>query len=319
MALGESLGGIIGGVINLADPPQGSKKYAKQALGLWRDLPEPEYDDRDIPWQQLLLAGEITPEIYEAVVTGDVAQIQEDPQTREAQLRAMLGMEQVSREGLPLQDRLLAEEAQRAVGSEFGRANDAIMQNLAARGRAGGGSELAARLAASGAAAEMARGMGSDLAQQSVGNRLMALREAERMGGSIRGQDVQTANLNAQMQNRYNEWLSNLRTQAAQNAAQSRQAAQNANLQQRQRLSDANILGRMGTAQQNQARRNDLQDRLFRARTQKVQGQTGALQGVAQAQLAREQAKAENIKGVAGGVGGIVDSVTQLVGGGYGG
>lgn len=313
--IGAGLGDLVGGIINLADPGTGPKKYYKDELGVWREIPLPEYDPRDINWQQLLTTGELTPEIYEPVITGDVSTIQEDPVTRDAQLRALLGMEQVSREGLPLQDRLLADEAQRAVAGEFSRANEGIIRNLAARGRAGGGTELAARLAASGAGAEMARGLGSDLAQQSVANRLMALREAERMGGSIRGQDVNTAALNSQMANRFNEWLSNLRTTAAMNAARARDEAQRYNLGQRQRLHEANVLGRFQTQRENQARRDDLADRLFRARVQKATGMTGAYRGLAEAQAARQAAKQQNVRSVAGGTGSIIDSILASRGG----
>ena len=246
IGLGAGLGDLIGGIINLADKDRGVKRYAKQGLELWRALQEPQYSDEVIPWQQLLLQGELSPETYEPFVAGDVSQITEDPALREAQLRAMLGFEQVGREGLPLQDRLLADEAQRAVASEFGRANEGIIRNLAARGRAGGGSELSARLQASGAGAELARGLGSDLARESIQNRLMGMREAGRMAGETRGMDAQTAALNAQMQNRYNEFLSNLKTTAAMNAARERARVGEANLGQRQRLHEANVLGAYG-------------------------------------------------------------------------
>jgi len=315
MAIGAGLGGLVGGIINAADPSQGSKKYAKQALGLWRDLPEPDYSDEIIPWQQLLLAGQITPETYEAIAEPNAAQVGEDPAMREMQLRAALGFEQVGREGLPLQDRLLADEAQRSLAGEFSRANEGIMSNLAQRGRAGGGTELAARLAASGSGAEMARGMGSDLAMQSIQNRLMGMREAGGMAGDIRGQDADVGALNAEMTNRYNEFLASLRTGAARDAAGSRERAQQYNVGQAQRLSDANTLGGYESRLGERGRQDDLQDRLYTARMNKIKGQTGALDWVGQAQNARETAKEErtNALGLAGGS--IVDSLLAAFGG----
>lgn len=314
--IGAGLGDLVGGIINLSDPGRDGKRYAKDHLGVWREIPDPEYDPRDIGWQQLLLTGELTPETYEPVVTGDVSTITEDPALREAQIRAMLGMEQVSREGLPLQDRLLGDEAQRAVAGEFSRANEGIIRNLAARGRAGGGTELAARLATSGAGAEMARGMGSDLAQQSISNRLMAMREAERMAGATRGQDFQTAARNSEMQNRFNEWLSGLKTTAAMNAARARGDAQKYNLDNRQRLAEANTLGKFSTERENQARRDDLQDRLFRARAQRAGGMSGAYGALQDAADARQTAKQANVRSTAGGVGGIIDGILKAKKGG---
>lgn len=315
VGLGAGLSDLVGGIINLADPDKGGKKYAKQALELWRALQEPQYSEEVIPWQQLLLQGELSPETYEAIIGGPVAQISEDPALRESQLRSLLGMEQVAREGLPLQDRLLADEAQRSVAGEFGRANESILRNLAARGRAGGGTELAARMQASGAGAELARGMGSDLAMQAIQNRLMGLGESSRMAGEVRGMDAETAALNAQMQNRYNEIFSAMRTQAAENAARQRQQAQLYNLGQRQRLHEANVLGGYQSRLGERGRLDDLQDRLFSARMNKIQGQTGALGEVSRQQMAREMAKQQNVRSTAGGVGSILDSILQAKGG----
>jgi len=230
----------------------------------------------------------------------------------------MLGFEQVGREGLPLQDRLLGDEAQRAVASEFERANAGIMTNLAQRGRAGGGTEIAARLAASGAGAELARGLASDLARESIQNRLMGMREAGGMAGDIRGADAQTAALNAEMTNRYNQFLASLQTGAARDAAGARERAQQYNVGQAQRLSDANILGGYQSRLGERGRLDDLQDRLFQARMGKIQGQTGALGQVGQAQLARDVAKESNIRAIGGGVGGIVDSLLPASYGGGG-
>lgn len=317
--IGAGLGDLIGGIINLVDPGTGPKKYYKDELGVWREMPLPEYSQEQIPWQQLLLQGEMSPEIYDAVINGPVSQIQEDPALREAQLRAMFGMEQVGREGLPLQDRLLADEAQRAVAGEFGRANENIVRNLAARGRAGGGSELVARQMAAGQGAELARGLGSDLAQQSIANRLMGMREASGMAGQTRGMDAQTAALNSQMQNRYNEFISGLKTQAAQNAAQARERAQTYNLGQRQRLHEANVLGGYQNRLNERARQDQLQNDLFNARVRQAQGMSGAYQDLARAQAAAQAAKQQNVRSVAGGTGSIVDSIFATQGGGVGG
>lgn len=315
--LGAGLGDLIGGITTLADPPD-LKKYSKQELELWRALGLPQYSEETIPWQQLLLQGELDPGLgmYDPVISGDVSTIQEDPALRESQLRAMLGFERVGREGLPLQDRLLADEAQRAVAGEFGRANEGIMRDFAARGRGGGGTELAARLQASGAGAELARGLGSDLAQMSIQNRLMGMREAGGMAGDIRGMDARTAALNSEMQNRWNQWLSGLQTTAAQNAARARDEAQRYNLGNRQRLHEENVLGGYGSRLGERQRQDDLQDRGFEAAYRKTLGQAGALENVALSQADREAAKAAAIKGIGRGTGSILDSLIAAKAGG---
>lgn len=316
MALGVALGDLVGGIVNTIQDDDAGKKYYKDQLGIWREIPLPEYDDEDLIAPFLTSAGTMEAQTYDPVIAGDPRFVQEDPALREAQLRAALGMEQISEEGLPLQDRLLADEAQRAISQEFNRANESIIRNLAARGRGGGGTELAARLAAAESGAELARGMGSDLAQQAIMNRVQALRDSERMHGDIRAQDARTAALNADVENNFTKWLSELQTTAAMNAARARERAQDYNIRNAQRIRDTNVLSRYDTARENQQRMNDLQDRLFAARYDKARGMTGALDKVAEAQRAREVAKQQNVRSIAGGTGGIIDSVFKLKAGG---
>lgn len=316
MGIGSGFGDLFGGLWNVADPGSDGKRYLKQALGIWDDLPDPEFDPLDILMEQLLMTGELSPETYEVDANRDPSLISEDPALRESQLRSLGGMERIGAEGLPLQDRLMAEQAQRRVGSEFQRANDSIVADLARRGRAGGGTEVAARTAAAGNAAELARGMGSDLAMQSVGNRVMGLRESSDMAGGMRGQDRSTAAINAQMQNRVNEWLAQLDTQAARDAARSREASQLYNVGQRQRLSDANIQNRYTSRVGAQGRQDEIQRNLFDARARRATGQVGVLGGLATQQNARQAAKQQNQRSIAGGVGGILDA--GLTYGGYG-
>jgi hypothetical protein len=301
------VGGLISGIYNLAKGPGGEKEkeYLKEIRDLYRDMPLPEFERLIVP--QLIQTGKITPEVYEAFIQEEEApQIQEDPATREAQLRSLLGMEQVAREGLPLQDRLRAQDAQRAIAGELSRADEAVLSNLARRGRAGGGTELAARLATQGRAAETARGMGSDLAQQSIQNRLMALQAAPQMAGQIRGQDINKLAQNAAMQQRYNEFVSNLRTQAAANAAQQRNLAQQMNLAERQRIADFNVMAPFQTALE----RDKQQAALFGARRQKTGDIAGALGGLGQLATQREAIKRRQIEAVGSGF----DALTSQLG-----
>jgi len=307
--LGAGLGDLVGGIINLADPGRSGKRYIKDALGQWRELPDPEFDPRDILQGQLYQQGEITPETYEVDPRADVSQISEDPQLREAELRSMYGMEQVGREGLPLVDRLLAEEAQRRTGSEFQRANDSIIADLARRGRAGGGTELAARNLQAGNAAELARGQGADLAMMSVGNRVAALGETQRMAGDTRGADRQAATVNAQMANRFNEWLTGLDTEASRYAAGQRSGTQVYNLGERQRIADANTRERYQSDVLAQGRNDLNQQRLFDARRQRVEGLTGVYGKLGEYANAKQAAKQQNVRSTAGGGGAVLGGI----------
>lgn len=299
------IGGLVTGIYELAKGPGGKKekKYLKEVRDLYKNMPLPKFEKLIAP--QLLQTGEITPEVYDAIIQGGPPQIAEDPALREAQLRGIMGMEQVAREGLPLRDRLMAQEAQRAVSGELRRADESVLRNLAQRGRAGGGTELAARLATQGRAAETARGMGSDLAQQSIANRLMALQAAPQMAGAARAQDLDRNAQLAAMQQRYNEFVSSQQTQAAANAARQRQGAQMYNLAERQRIADENKRAQYQTQQD----RDRQQQALFGARMQKTGGVAGSLQNLGQLATQREAIRRQQIRNVGAGVDDLIGQV----------
>jgi hypothetical protein len=290
------IGGLVAGIYNAAKGPGGGKQkeYLKEIRDLYKDMPLPEFERLIAP--QLQQVGQITPEVYDAII-GEQPQVQEDPALREAQLRGLLGMEQVAKEGLPLQDRLRAQDLQRGVAGELGRADASVLRNLAQRGRAGGGTELAARLATQGRAAETARGMGSDLAQQGIQNRLMALRAAPEMAGAIRGADLQKLAQNAAMQQRYNDYVSNFQTQAAANAAQQRNMAQQQNLSERQRIADFNRLSPYQTAKD----RDQQALAGFGAQMQQAGGIANSLGNLGQHASNIETARQDQISAIGGG------------------
>ena len=172
------------------------------------------------------------------------------------------------------------------------------------RPRGGSGSELAARLATTGAQEEAARGRGSDLAQMSLQNRVAAMGQLGGELGAYRGQNIGKEAQISQMQNRYNEFFSNLNTQGAANAARQRGLAQQYNLGEGQRIADQNVLGQYGA----QMDRNALQNQLFDAGARKREGATNVLGGLAQIQNVRQSKKQERVNQAGG-------SVDTLIGG----
>lgn len=282
------VGGLIAGIVNALDPGDAGKKYWKQAKGVWEDIPLPDYERLETPYYQQV--GEYTPEVYDPRISGEFRGIDEDPEAQLMQLRNLRRLEDVAREGLPLSDRLQAEEAQRALASEGARAREAIVSELARRGRAGGGAELAAKLAGAGQQEELARGMGSDLAQQLLNRRLMAMGQLGAETGAYRQQNIGKEAMISEMQNRYNQWLSDLNTQAAANAAQQKNIAQTYNLGERQRLADTNVAQRYQAAQD----RNQQLTQAYQNQLAKAKGITKVTEGLALSQAAKEAAKRES-------------------------
>lgn len=300
------IGGIVSAIINAADPGRSGKHYLKEGKELWEKLQLPEYRDLIAPFLQQV--GQLTPETYDPQIQGQFRGIEEDPTAQLAQLRNLGRLEDIAQEGLPLQDRLMAQEAQRGLASEGARAREAVLQAMRRRGRAGSGDELAAQLATAGAQEEAARGRGSDLAQMAIQNRLAAIGQLDPALAGYRGQNIGKEAQISEMQNRYNEFLSNLATQAAANAAQTRNAARQYNLGERQRIADTNV----GAQYQNLLNQNLQQQQAFQDRFAKTQGITGTLGGLANLQNALQTQKQERVAQAGKGF----DSVVGSVGGG---
>ena len=317
-ALG-GLGGAIGGLIGYALAGQGGKGEFEEIVRLWRAIQDPAFDFRSLTPPQLRVVAELSPEIYEARVPHEVKLAVDSPETRAAQMRSLGYLEQVREEGLPLQDRLRAQELQREVARENRNAQMQVFRNLAERGRLGGGEELAGRMIANQQGAELSRGFGIDLAQMAIKNRLRGAMAAGSLGGQIRGEDIALSSRNADAINRFNEFVATLGTQAARDAALARQQAQGYNVGQRQRVADTNPLLRYETEQANLDRQNRLRQALFSSQLARAGGLEGALGGLGGF---KERRRAERIalgQAVGEGVGGAAGLGLDIYGlGGFG-
>jgi hypothetical protein len=156
--------------------------------------------------------------------------------------------------------------------------------------------------------------MGSDLAQQSIANRLMALQATPQMAGDIRQGDLSRNAQIAAMQQRYNEFVGQQKTQAAMNAARQKQAAQAYNLANQQRIADANRQAQY----QAQLDRDRQQESLFGSRLQKTAGVAGSLANLGRAASAREEARRQQINQLGSGIDSLIGQIGigGLTGGG---
>jgi hypothetical protein len=308
MALGEAIGGLVGGIAGLAGlGGKGGKSEMKQAAGIWKTLKESNFDFRSLTAPQLRVLGEMMPEVYSAIVPPEAQQITEPGEGREAQLGALSQVQDVAAEGLPAADRQAILEAQQAAAQLQQRGTEATLQNLAARGRLGGGTELAARLAAGSEGANIGADLAGQASAESALRRLAAAGQAGQMGGQLRGADVQTELANKQFVERFNELVAQMQTQAAAQNAAARERAQQYNLQTRQRVGEANPLLKYQTELGNIERQNLLRGQQFGQQATKIAGQSGAL-----GQLGgyKEKRRAQNIGAITdigaglGGVGG---------------
>lgn len=249
------------------------------------------------------MVAEMFPNFYQAHVPDSVKQASDSPALRSAQVRGLEKIDAVAREGLPLGERLAAQEAGRSLSRESGRVQGGITRNLQERGRAGGGTELQARLAGSQQASEQARGFGSDLAQYGVNNRLQAAQDLISGGGAIRGQDVALSGRNADTVNRFNQFISQMKTGANADNARASERSQGYNIGTRQDTANSNVGLRNAFNTRNQEYLNSMTTQSFQDKLARLNGLSGAYSGLAQGQYAEQSARAAAIQGIGQGVG----------------
>lgn len=259
------LGGIAGNLFGSSDRDAANAAIQRayneaMSLGMPPDLA------KAVVLQKFQSAGKLTPEMEAQINLGPskVADITEDPTTRNAQVRALEMLQQSGR-GLSPQDRAkfnqLRDETQR--DSEAKRQQ--IVQSFAQRGMGGSGSELASQLQQAQASANQASTQGDQIAATSAENALNAIRQAGDLGGSIRTQDFNVADTKAKAADEFARFnTENQMAREARNVA-SRNQAQGTNLQNAQQVSNANTQQQnTESLRQNQAQRDYWDDQLKR-------------------------------------------------------
>lgn len=313
--MGAGIGSALGGIAVLAGAAgDGGKRQYKKNMQMWEDLVRylPEYNQTKTDAPEMFSTGQAVGESYDPYIQGPNQVAQDSPEVRQKILQALGRLQGVSEQGLPLQDRIQAQEAQGALSQQSSRNQEAILRNLQERGRLGGGDEIAARMIGNQQSADMARGMGADLAQQSIANRLDATYGTAQMGQGLRGQDFGISSDRTGAMNRFNEWASQLGTQARAQAAGSNERAQNYNLQNTQRLADTNVGAQYNNQLGNINRENQLKSQAYDDRYRQTSGASGGILKYAGYKDAEQKARENAIMGIGEGVG-------SAVGGAFGG
>lgn len=211
-----------------------------------------DYEAMGIPSieaQQLLLgelksAGELTPEMEQMVSQGPsaVGEIALDPGYKTAQLRALDELSAIGDAGgLRLSDEAQIEDALSKVRQQERGSREAIMANARERGVAGSGMELAAQLSNQQNSAENAHREGLNVAAMAQDRALQAIMQGGQLAGDIRGQEYGEKLDAARAADEINRF--NTTNQIGMNTRNvgSRNAAQEYNLGNKQRIMDSNV------------------------------------------------------------------------------
>ncbi|MCK5652774.1 MAG: hypothetical protein KAJ42_15395 [Gemmatimonadetes bacterium] len=303
--VGQGGGQGIGALLGLLDKGRGGKRYDKDILELYKDLNLPDYVIKDLTAANIPLTGLMSEEQWEAALPGEASQVADSPAVRAQQLQSLAGLKEISEEGLPEADRLAAEEGARAMRGALRSGEETQIQGLRRRGRLGGGGEISARAVGGRLASELGRGMNVDLQREALQRRLQALSMYGSAAGAVRGQDVNTQNINAEAMNRFKQFAAMQQQQANMGNAAERQRVQQYNVQQPQQLAGQNQMLAYQNAQYNQAYQNQLRGQSYQDELQQAAGMAGAFQRLSEGAYAKQAAKQKTYENIGGGIGSL--------------
>lgn len=311
--IGAGIGSLGGGIAVLAGAGgSGGEDQYKKAIEVFQKLQLPGQDIRQIPAPDLKIFSEFFPEVYQAIVPEEVKLAVDSPDVRAAQMRSLATFEDMRDNGLPLSERLAAEQAGKQLSGEIAGANRAVQRGLAERGRLGGGDAAVLQMMGNQSAAEMANAMGNNLLQQAQANRMAGAQGAANLGGAIRGQDIGLSGLNAEYANRFNELTTGRQNEAAKYAAAMGNQANAYNTQTKQRVGEQNVMNRYQNDIRNQEYPNLMRQTQYDNAFKKAQALAGAYQGYGSEKDRIKAANDAAIMGMGKGAGQAVGGIGDL-------
>jgi hypothetical protein len=251
-------GGIIGGQSQRDAATQAGDAQKKAMLAYIDKLDKvgmPPDQSALLILDQYQQAGILTPQLEQQLqdTVNEFKNIKTNEAARNQQIQVLRQMAQYGRAGLTPDEAAEMRKARQGVQQDLEAKQQQIIQNLAARGQAGSGAEIAARLGASQAAADRASEESdrvSSLAQQRA---LQALIQQSGMANQLRGQDFSEDSARAEAQNVMNRFDRQNQIGIGQRNVHSQNLAQESNLQNLQRIKDSNV------EQSNKEKYNQLQ------------------------------------------------------------
>lgn len=274
--MGGVLGGIVGGVADIAgsiigdasssDERNAAKAAAEKAIKTIQETGAPPETAKEIFLKEFKSAGILTPEM-EQNINVKFQPIVESKEGREAQMNALRQLQQISSGGLRPEDRFALSQIEQQTARENQAAQNDVIRNLAQRGQAGGGAELAARLQASQAGANQLSNQGLQVGALASQRALEALANTGSLAGNLRSQDYNAASRNADIANEMERFNIQNQLNVQQRNINARNAAQEKNLDVAQGLLNKNTdQTNQELLRQNQAKVADWQNKMTQNR-----------------------------------------------------
>lgn len=241
---GPIVGGLVGNMMAQKDRAS-QKKAMKQALAELEAAGLPPDLSKEIIYKEFQQVGIMTPQLEEdlndSIAESEVAKIQEDKGLREAQISALGDMQKRAKVGLSAEDRAALNQVRNEVQRDAEAKRQQVLQQMQARGMGGSGAALIAQLQAGQDAQNLASQQADTQMSQAQQRALHALGQSSDMASGIRGQDFANAQAKAQAIDERNRFLAENSIARQQRNVGALNAAQLQNLQEQQRIADANI------------------------------------------------------------------------------
>lgn len=271
--IGSIIGGLIGNAQAGGDEGR-AEGLTMEGVEAFRNLRVPTIEEQRIALQKLVQVGELTPEMAETIAQDPSAmeQITSDPRLRSAQLGALEQLRKQGEEGLTLSERADLNQARRETSREVRAREQAMLQDMAARGMGGSGAELASRLSSSQGAAERMSGEGDRLAAMAQQKALQSVAQAGQLSGQIAGQDFDQASAKARAADEIARFNAANRQNISLGNTQTRNQAQQYNLGTKQDISNKNV----GLSNEQEVHNKGLYQQQFQNQAARASGLSGA-------------------------------------------
>lgn len=296
-AAGASILGGLAGQEASRSQARDAKKMMQRALAEYSGINLPDINQQKLLLEELKNAGQLTPELEQAILLGPSAmeQVSVDPRLKQQQMDALKMLAGVAESGMTPADQAAFELARKSAAAENQAMQGQILQQMQARGQGGSGAELIARLKGSQSAAEAMQDAQLKQAQAIQAARMQAMSQVGDLSSKVRQQEFGEQSDVARARDLANQFNVQNQTAAQRANVAARNLAQAQNLQNQQNIMNQNVDLRNKQQQFNKG----LLQQQFQNQLSLAQGRAGALTG--QSKFLQDQAA--NTAGMYAGIG----------------
>ena len=271
-------GGVAGNEAGRGDR-EAAERERNAAIAAIQNLQIPDMEKQKLLLELPQIMGQIVPqhEQYFQQDPSAMEGISVDPVLQQAQMAALQSLQTIGDEGMTASERAVLNSIRRDTAQQDQARQQSILANMQERGIGGSGIELAARLSSSQAAADRASQESDRLAAMAQQRALESIQAAGNMGGAMRTQEFGEKSNVARAKDAINQFnTANKQSVESRNVGAEREA-QIRNLQEKQRISEAQT----GLRNNEQQYNKELANKQYAMELQKAQAISNAKNGLA--------------------------------------